>query len=133
MNAFYFIGSLAGVAAMVGLNLLLFGRARPALDRRAVETRLLEDAPDFRMSGVTISADKDCALAEGGDGAIYLVVASGDKTATRRLASGSLHMVTCDGAALTIRLRDFTFPRARLILADEASARGWETRLKAMS
>jgi hypothetical protein len=133
MNALYFAGSLAGVAAMVGLNLLLFGRARAVLDSQAVAVRLQEDMPDFHARGVTVSADKDCALAEGVDGAIFLVVVSGDKFVARKLVSGSLQAIARVGASLTIRFEDFTFPRARLTLVDETSARDWETRLKAMS
>jgi hypothetical protein len=127
----YLIGSVAGIALMVGLNVLLFGRGTGALDLRALESRLALDHPGFRAGESAVSADARAALMENrADGALYLARAGGDKFVTRRLSRGSLRALRRDGAGLDLRFADFTFPRAKLAFADESQASDWEARLK---
>jgi hypothetical protein len=133
MNAFYLIGSVAGIALLVGLNMLLFGRQIAALDRDAVVETLANDRPGFRIGRHTIAEGAQTALVENdADGALYLVAARGDRIASRRLARGSVRKLDRDGKSIALRLSDFTFPKASLAFADENAAQEWETRLKAM-
>ena len=131
MDALYLLGSIAGIALMVGLNVLLFGRGTGALDLGVLENRLALDQPGFRAGAGALSADARAALMENRvDGALYLARAGGDKFVTRKLARGSLRALRRDGTQLDLRFADFTFPRARLAFANETEAGEWEARLK---
>ena len=133
MNALYLIGSVVGIALLVGFNVLLFGRNMTALDEDAVVETLANDTPGFRPGRHTIAQGAHTALVENdADGSIYLVAARGDRIASRRLARGSLKALTRTGPDIALRLSDFTFPKASLAFASENEAREWETRLKAM-
>lgn len=133
MNALYLLGSLLGIGFLVGLNLLLMGRARPRLDP-AVAVALLEaEHPGFCARNAVVAVTSDAALIEDAAGALYLVMALGDKLASRRLAKDQVVSVVRDGRTLTLRLRDFTFRRARLALSDDAEAGEWERRLLRVS
>jgi hypothetical protein len=123
----YLLGSVVGIALMVGLNVALFGRRTGALDLAALEQRLALDHPGFRAGDCVLAGD--AALLENkADGAVWLVRAGGDKFVARKL--GRFKRLVRDGARLEMRFADFTFPRARLAFADEAQARDWETRLR---
>jgi hypothetical protein len=125
----YLLTSLAGVAAMVGLCVVLFGRAVAKLDARSVEDALRADVPGFRAGKVTLSADGQGALAEDAqDGATWLVIARGSGLVTRKLSRGVVRKTKRDGKALDLSLTDFTFPKARLMFGEEAAALEWETR-----
>jgi hypothetical protein len=127
----YLIGSVAGIALLVGFNVLLFGRGTGVLDLRALESRLALDHPGFRAGAGALSVDARAALLEDrADGALYLARAGGDKFVTRRLSRGSLRKLSRDGARLDLRFADFTFPRAKLTFADESQTSDWEARLK---
>jgi hypothetical protein len=133
MNALYLIGSIAGIALLVGLNVLLFGRQIAALDKDAVVETLANDMPGFRAGRHTIAEGTHTALVENdADGSLYLVAARGDRIASRRLARGSLRALDRDGKTIALRLSDFTFPKASLAFANENEAREWEGRLKRM-
>ncbi len=128
MNLLYLLGSVAGIALLVGLNMVLFGRRTAALDLVALQQNLALDNPGFRAGAAVVAGD--AALIENhADGALYLVRAGGDKFVTRKLSRGSLRTLKRDGARLDLRFADFTFPRARLAFADEAAASDWEARL----
>lgn len=131
MDFFYLIGSLAGVGLLVVLNRVLFGAARPAIaSTAALEAALAHEAPDFQRGAAVISADANAGLMENAaDGRVFLAVTQGYGVVTRALGHGALRDVVRDGAALTLKLNDFTLPKVRLILADEAAARHWQTRL----
>ncbi|HEY1631111.1 MAG TPA: hypothetical protein VGF56_07330 [Rhizomicrobium sp.] len=123
----YLAGSVIGIALMVGLNLLLFGRGVRALDPAALAERLALDHPGFRAGASVVAGD--AALIENlADGAVWLVRAGGDKFVTRRVVG--LKRLSRAGTSLDLRFADFTFPRARLCFADEATARSWEARLR---
>lgn len=134
MDALYLLGSIAGIALMVGLNIMLFGRGTGALDLGALESRLALDHPGFRAGAGALSADARTALLENrGDGALYLARAGGDKFVTRKLARGSLRALERSGARLDLRFADFTFPRAGLAFASESEAGEWEARLRRLA
>ena len=125
----YLLASLAGVAALVGLCAALFGRKTARIDAQAAEDALRADIPRFRLGSVSLSANGEVALVEDAhDGATYLVIARGRGLVTRKLSRGLLRNAKRDGAALDLRLYDFTFPKARLVFAQEAQALEWETR-----
>jgi hypothetical protein len=125
----YLLGSLAGVAAMVALCALLFGRDVARIDAQTAEDVLRADIPGFRAGAVALSVDAGAALVEDAhDGAAYLVIARGRGLVTRKLSRGFLRNAKRDGVALDLRLSDFTFPKARLVFAQEAAALEWETR-----
>jgi hypothetical protein len=125
----YLLASLAGVAAMVGLCALLFGRATAKIDAATIGDSLRADIPGFRAGKVALSADGHSALVEDAhDGATYLVIARGNGLVTRKLSRGFLRKARRDGAALDLSLYDFTFPKARLVFGEEAAALEWETR-----
>ncbi|HEX4859961.1 MAG TPA: hypothetical protein VFV07_01910 [Rhizomicrobium sp.] len=117
--------SLGEVALMVGLCLLLFGRASTP-GTQAFDARLAQDVPGLRAGRRAVSGDGRSVLVEDArDGAIYLVVARGDGVVTRKLSRST--RVSRDGERLTLGLQDFTLKRAELTLTD---ASDWEARLK---
>ncbi len=133
MNVLYLIGSVAGIALLVGLNVLLFGRRIAALDADAVTDSLASDVPGFRAGRHTIADGAHTALIENSaDGALYLVAARGSRIASRKLSRGGVRSVARDGKSIALRLSDFTLPKAQLAFADEHAAQEWEARLKQM-
>jgi hypothetical protein len=129
--ALYLLGSVAGVAMMVGLNVLLFGRGAGVLDLEAVSRSLALDHPGFVPGHAALAVDGRAALIEDRGGhALYLARASGARFVTRKIARGSLRGLGRDGARLDLRFSDFTFPRAELAFAGEAEAGDWEARLR---
>lgn len=126
----YLAISLAGVAGMVGLCALLFGRAVATLDTRSAAARLASDVPGFRPGNSALSADcRSAMLEDARDGAVYLVTARGGAFVTRKLARGNVKTASRDGAALALRFSDFTFPTATIAFHDESVARDWEARM----
>ncbi len=132
MNFVYLVGSLIGVALIVGLNVALFGRAKPVLGNlQDLGARIAADIPGFRAGRGVVGNDGAAALIEDEAGAaIFLVRAFGDRIVTRKLSYGALRRAARDGSALSLQLRDFAFPRARIVLDDDDVARAWEARLK---
>jgi hypothetical protein len=128
----YLVGSFAAIGLMVGVCVALFGRGMASLDAASAEARLKDDVPGFRAGAVALSPDGHAALVEDARNKnIYLVAVRGDGFVTRRIARGTLKTSSRDGAALSFRFSDFTFPKAAMIFADEASACDWESRIKA--
>lgn len=126
----YLLGSLAGVAALVGLCVLLFGRAVAKIDAVSAEDALRADVPGFRLGAFAASDDGSSALAlDARDDAAYLIVARGHGLAIRKLSRQLLRRAARDGAILNLRLSDFTFPKARIVFAEQAAALEWENRL----
>lgn len=132
MTVLYLAGSLAGIALLVGLNLILFGRARPALGGLdQIATRLAREIPGFRAGRYVVGVDGRSALVENAaNRSVLFVEAFGDGVVTRKLTPDLLANVGRLGAQLSLDLSDFTLPRATLIAADEKEARDWEARLK---
>jgi len=127
----YLAGSVAGIALMVGINVLLFG-ARPikiaSIDVAA--ERLRNEIAGFRLGESAVGTSQDVALAEDArDGSLHLIVVRGDGLVARALKKGMLKTVSRDGAALSLRFADFTLPHANLTLSNEAAAQHWEARI----
>jgi hypothetical protein len=122
--------SVAGIALMVGLCRVLFGRGGAMrTTSEAITQSLTRDVPGFRAGRMALSGDAYSALIENlEDGHIYLAVRRGDDLVMRKLARGL--GVVRDGAHLRLALNDFTLPSADLDLADAA---GWEIRLKGLA
>jgi hypothetical protein len=131
MNWLYLLGSIAGVAMLIGFNVVLFGWRRATLASvNDAESRLTAEIPGFRLGDAAIDQVAATALVENArDGALHLVVARGDGLVTRALKYGALKALARDGRILSLRLSDLTLPRAELTLADEAAAKQWEARL----
>lgn len=131
MNWLYLMGSMGGVALMVGLAAMLFGTAGAKIVSASdVVRRLKEEIAGFRAGETALDADAHAALVENArDGALHLVVARGDGLVVRPLRNGIVKRVLRSGSTLSFSLRDFTLPRVRLTLSDEASAQAWEARI----
>jgi hypothetical protein len=132
MPVLYLAGSLAGIALLVGFNLLLFGRVRPDVGSAdTIAKRLAREIPGFRPGRAIVGADGRAALIENAQTrALFLVEAIGDGVVTRQVTRGLLANVGRLGERLSLELRDFTFPRAVLVAPSETIAREWEARLK---
>jgi hypothetical protein len=129
MNLVYLLSSLAGVGLIVLLNVALFGRAERSVDADAAKALLAEEYPGFVARRIALASDGRGALVEDVPGALYLVLPSGSALVSRELSAGLLCAVESDGATLALRLRDLTFPRARLHFGEEAEAEEWKSRL----
>jgi hypothetical protein len=57
LNILYLVGSLAGVALMVGLNLALFGRGAQKIVLDKVSESLTAEVPGFRAGASICSSD----------------------------------------------------------------------------
>ena len=126
----YLAGSLAGVAAICGLCVALFGRGVASLDATAAQARLAQDFAGFHPGQCAVAADARSALAEDArDGSLYLVTVRGDGLVTRGLGRDYVRAAARENSALRLTFRDFTFPGARIGFADDAIARDWEARL----
>lgn len=130
MNLYlYLLGSILGVALIVALNLVLLGRARALVDLDAAKALLAAEYPGFQAQRAVLARDSRVALIEDDTGGLYLVAGAGDTLVSRALLPGSVRAVARNGESLSIRFRDFTFPRAGLALGDAAEAKAWEARL----
>jgi len=129
MNLIYLLASLAGVGLLVGLNVLLMGRARMTVDDTAAVSLLATEYPGFHAVRCVVAAKKDAALVEDDAGGLYAVTALGDGLVNRKLSADIVRSVSRNGAALVIRFSDMTFPRLRIVLADEDTAREWDARI----
>ena len=129
MNLLYLLASLAGVGLLVGLNVLLMGRARASVDEAAAAGLLASEHPGFRAARCSVAAKKDAALVEDETGGLYVVTALGDRLVSRKLSPDIVRNVSRDGAALAIGFSDMTFPQIRIVLAGEDVAREWDARI----
>ena len=132
MNLLYLAGSLVGVSLIVGLNLLLFGRTKPALGSLAdIAARLAADVPGFRAGAGLVADDGSTALIEDATtGTLFLAKAIGDRVVTRKVSRSMLRGIAVDGSTLRLQLGDFTFRDATLAFTDSDALRGWEMRLR---
>ena len=123
---------LISILALAALNRLLGGWTPAALeDLDAAGVRLAEDVVDFDPGEGVLAADGRAALVLDSEGArCGLVLAKGGRTVTRVLGSGGLVAAEREGAALRLRLDDFTLPRAQVIMGDETEAQAWLERLR---
>lgn len=130
MNLYlYLLGSLVGVALLVGLNLVLSGWTRARVDLEDAKAQLAAEYPGFRAARAALARNGGAALIEDETGGLFLVAGAGDTLVSRKLSPGSLRAVARSGETLSIRLHDFTFPRAGIALGGAAEAEAWEARL----
>jgi hypothetical protein len=124
-------GSALAVAGLVVLNRLIGGWSPAVLgDLQAAGGRLAEDVVGFEPGEGACAADGRAALVlEAGGERLGLVLTRGDRTVTRVFRPGEVDAVSRDGAALDFRFSDFTLPRARAIMADEAEAEAWRSKI----
>ena len=132
MSVIYLAASLGGIALLVGLNFLLFGRARPDVgSEQDIAKRLAREIPGFRAGRSVVGTDGRAALIENAaNRSVFLVEAIGDGIVTRQISRGLLSSVGRLGERLSLELRDFTFPRATIWAPSDGLAREWESRLK---
>jgi len=116
-------------------NSLLFGRAKPALGSiQSLGVRIAADIPGFRAGSGVVGNDGATALVtDDADSTVFLVKAFGDRLVMRKLSRGVVRGVSANGLMLSLRLKDFTLPKARIALESEAAARDWEARLKRLA
>lgn len=128
METLILVASPIAIAALVAVNALMGGwrRARVATLEEAAAA-LQADFLTFDAGEGVVSADERAALVvDCSRDAIGLVTARGDRLVTRLLTrGGAFEVVTAEPDALVVRLNDFTFPRARLILSDPDTAQRW--------
>jgi hypothetical protein len=143
------LGVAAGVAGLVGLNLLLSRRDRaPApLSLDAAAERLRCDLVHFSFAGDGVVGgdgraallvpveDEDPGRAAGGPpSALGLVFRRGDGLVTRYLRPGDLRSVeACPGEGLRVRLAEITSPVVVLRLEDPRELARWLHRLQALA
>lgn len=133
MTVLYLTASLAGIALVVGLNILLLGRAEPRFGSvAAIAEQLAREIPGFRAGACAVAVDGRGVLIENAaNRTILLVRMVGDGVVVRKLSRDLLSAVARESSGLSLRLADFTLPRAQLTFANESLAAEWEARLKA--
>jgi hypothetical protein len=122
--------SVGGIAVMVGLCRLLFGRGGATLPTTATITQTLaRDIPGFRAGRATLSRDARAALIEDlSDGQTYLAIVRGDDLVTRKLTRGL--GIARNGTRLRLSFDDFTLPKAELDIDDAAA---WESKVRGLT
>ncbi len=134
METLVLIASPIAIAALVALNALIGGWRRATLaSLQDAERALREDLLTFEAGEGIVSADGRAALVvdRSREAAIGLVVTQGDRLVTRLLTPGPEVVARLRGdRELLLRMRDFTFPGARLILPDEETARRWADKVR---
>lgn len=115
--------SLVGVAILVGLARLVFGKIEPSIDREKAAERLAFDEPDFHPVDWLLDESARAALVRNEAGEIAIIVAHGDGLVTRRVGAGRAHAAYADGR-LTVDPVDHTTGRASFA-TDGETARIW--------
>ncbi len=134
MDLLYLTGSLVGIGLLVLLSVALFGLQSVRIGSvQNLEAYLAGTLPVFRARSMVLDFAANAALAENDiDGTIYLVVAYGDAMVSRKLSQSLLRDVSRQEARLSLRLADFSLPRADLNFADSTTALLWEKKLWAL-
>lgn len=115
--------SLVGVAILVGLARLIFGKIEPSLDVAKAAERLSFDEPDFEPIDWLLDENAKAALARNSAGEIAIVAAHGDGLVTRRAGAGRVQAEYRDGG-LTVDPIDHTMRRTRFA-ADRETVNAW--------
>jgi len=108
--------SLIAIILMVGL-IHLTGLAHPVvLDDEAVVRRAIDEHfVDQPIERIILGQDGQCALVLMDTGTPALVRAMGDRMVVRRLTPTMVKALSGTEAVLDLKLRDFTWPRARMV------------------
>ncbi|MDQ7019573.1 MAG: hypothetical protein Q9M33_10425 [Robiginitomaculum sp.] len=110
------VPSLIAIALMVGL-IRLTGLAHPVVldDESLVRDAIDEHFEGMPIERIILGQDGQCALVVMSTGAPALVRAMGDRMVVRRLTSNMVKAVSGKDTVLNLKLRDFTWPRARMV------------------
>ena len=137
MDPLVLIGSILGVALIVGANMLLGGwqpleLATPA---QAVD-RLRQAYLDIEPAEVVLATDRRAALvADASSRAIGLLVVRGDSVVPRLLREGDVVSASIEqdgrsaGPVVAIALADFSLKQAMIRVDDAQTAQRWAARL----
>ena len=130
-----FLGSLAGITAMVLLNrqLGLYQPAEIASLEQAAE-RLDLDQIGFAAGEGVLADDHRAALVREADSdRVGLLIARGSDVVIRYLDQGSVRSARMgEGRDIHVALNDFTFAPVDIRLEDTATARLWADRLNSL-
>ncbi|PHS27596.1 MAG: hypothetical protein COA85_05015 [Robiginitomaculum sp.] len=115
--------SLIAIVLMVGL-IRLTGLAHPVVldNEKLVRHAIEEHFVDEPIERIILGQDGRCALVLMDTGTPALVRALGDRMVVRRLTSSMVKSLSGTEAILNLKLRDFTWPRARMVF-ENATAR----------
>ncbi|PHS25790.1 MAG: hypothetical protein COA84_07050 [Robiginitomaculum sp.] len=113
------IPSLIAIVIMV-LLIKATGIARPVLlkDEAPVRRTIAEHFEGEDVERIMLSEDGNSALAFMKNGEVLLVRALGDRMAVRSLNANVLASLLGHENTLELKLKDFTWPRTRLIFED---------------
>jgi len=127
-------GAAVATLLLIAINWLLGGwRAARIHSESTARARYAQDFPDDCILDAVIDCRGRAALlATDNPRIVGLVVAMGDRMATRRLFGRDLRATVFDDRGVTLRLDDFVLPRVRLDL-DGAMAQTWRTRLSCVT
>ncbi|MFN0022799.1 MAG: hypothetical protein ACKVS5_02765 [Parvularculaceae bacterium] len=123
------IGSLAGVAILVGVSYWLGAWRNASVTLENASDRLAFDEPDFKAGAWLIGRDGRSAAAVSADRAeIALIFALGDGLATRRFNRKTARL-SVEGAGLVVHLGEPSRRAVRLAGASAQDAEQWLLRL----
>jgi hypothetical protein len=126
------LGSVAGVSAMIGLNIYLKIWTPTRLTSLAdAHNRLDADAIGFDPGPGVLAPDGSAALVEEAGGQRFgLLAARGDSIVIRYLTPGMVEAARLDeDGEMSVRLRDFSFTPVRIPFEDRETARVWADKL----
>ena len=138
MDPLVLIGSILGVALIVGANLLVGGWQPLELATPAqVVDRLRQAYLDIEPAEVVLATDRRAALvADASSRAIGLLVVRGDSVVPRLLREGDVVSASIErdrrsaGSVVSIALADFSLKQAMIRVDDAQTAQRWAARLE---
>lgn len=126
-------GAALGVGLLVLLNTVVGGVQWFRLSSpEQAHNYLRRDVMGFTPGDVSVLASEGkAALVFEADGSrLGLVQAMGDKAVVRALQPTEIQSVQIQGAELVLLLKDYTFQKARLVLASQEQAHRWLDRIE---
>lgn len=125
---------VAGIAAVVAAVHLTGGSRRATLaDEAAARRRFGEDFPDLGVRAVHLTRERNAAILVLEDGRIGIVQAVGGKFLTRKIAGADLAGAPrASSSAVSVRLRDFTWPGGVFAFAGQEEAKAVEALFAAL-
>ena len=123
----YILFSLAAVAGLAFMLHRLGQSERFRLeDGPQAEAQFRAEFPEAQIEQTVISQDGHSALLALAPAEIGVVRAMGQFPVIRRFGPEMLRKSGCEGAAITLHLKDFTDPKIQIVLRDDESARHWQ-------
>jgi hypothetical protein len=126
------LGSIAGVSAMIALNIYLRTWTPAQLTSLAdARDRLDTDAIGFEAGPGVLAADGSAAIIEEAGGRRFgLLAARGDSIVIRYLTPGLVDTARLDESGeMSVRLKDFSCTAVRFPFDDRETARVWADKL----